>query len=148
MELEFKSAAENFTSIDMLVRHRGASLALEVDGPYHFSANRPHARLGSTVLRDRLLQAEGYTVVSVPWFEWEVLQGGEAQGRYLQRLVDEAVALGRRRGGGGGGDGGAGGGGGGGDGGGGGGSGGDGGGGGRGGGGRGGSGGRGSRGRR
>jgi hypothetical protein len=42
VELEFKSAAQNFTSIDMLVRHKGAALALEVDGPWHFSTNEPY----------------------------------------------------------------------------------------------------------
>lgn len=42
VELEFKSAAANYTSIDMLVRHKGAALALEVDGPWHFTANTPY----------------------------------------------------------------------------------------------------------
>lgn len=42
VEMEYKSAAENFTSIDMLVRHRGAALALEVDGPFHFTGNAPY----------------------------------------------------------------------------------------------------------
>jgi hypothetical protein len=155
VELEYKSAAANYTSIDMLVRHRGADLALEVDGPWHFSANHPYrccgalhasacvcmrlhasacfcmracagagARgwpvlqllpsynclrkptkrgtnrptipnrlLGGTVLRNRLLEAEGYTLVSVPFFEWEALPATDAaRGQYLQDLVDRAAA--------------------------------------------------------
>jgi len=48
--------------------------------------------LGSTLLRDRLLRAEGYAVVSVPFYEWEGVPNGDAQrGRYLQRKVDEAA---------------------------------------------------------
>ncbi|KIZ04722.1 hypothetical protein MNEG_3241 [Monoraphidium neglectum] len=100
VELEYRSAAENFSSVDMLVRHRGAALALEVDGPWHFTANQPYKRLGSTLLRDRLLAAEGFTVVSVPFYEWEALTSNQARGAYLQAKLDaaaDAAAAGGRR---------------------------------------------------
>lgn len=57
-------------------------------------------RLGSTLLRDRLLAAEGFTVVSVPFYEWEALTSNQARGAYLQAKLDaaaDAAAAGGRR---------------------------------------------------
>ena len=77
----------------MVVHYGGARIAVEVDGPSHFTANRPHARLGSTALRDRLLRAKGFAVAPVPFYEWNELGGDEdARGRYLRELVERAAA--------------------------------------------------------
>jgi hypothetical protein len=47
----------------------GLKLAIEADGPTHFLW--PNNRLnGSTQHRNRVLEARGYAVVSVPYFEW------------------------------------------------------------------------------
>ncbi|KAJ1478587.1 hypothetical protein T484DRAFT_1817030 [Baffinella frigidus] len=70
-------------SIDMLVRSRSAGdvdpsetrggghlgYAVEVDGPTHFLE----------------LRQLGYTVVSVPFWEWRALKGGQEQEEYLHR---------------------------------------------------------------
>jgi hypothetical protein len=48
----------------------GGSIALEFDGPSHFTKGTL-GPLGHTRLRDRLLSAMGRRVVSVPFFEWD-----------------------------------------------------------------------------
>jgi predicted component of type VI protein secretion system len=54
-------------SIDIAVQlPDGSRLAVEVDGPYHFLSNSPGRLDGATLLRNRLLEARGWRVVSVP----------------------------------------------------------------------------------
>ncbi|KAG1673218.1 hypothetical protein FOA52_013098 [Chlamydomonas sp. UWO 241] len=54
-------------SIDIAVQlPDGSKLAVEVDGPTHFLSNAPTVPNGTTRLRNRLLEARGWRVVSVP----------------------------------------------------------------------------------
>ena len=59
-------------------------IALEVDGPQHFVERLPN---GGMLLRNRLLEARGFRVISVPFYEWNSLQAG-GQMEYLSRLFD------------------------------------------------------------
>jgi len=45
-----------------------ANVALEIDGPTHFSRNS-NGLLGHTVLKHRLLRAAGWTVIPIPFHE-------------------------------------------------------------------------------
>ena len=47
----------------------GRKVAIEVDGPYHFSVNT-NSPLGQTMIRRRLLRAVGWNVISVPFHAW------------------------------------------------------------------------------
>ncbi|KAJ1473975.1 RAP domain-containing protein [Baffinella frigidus] len=73
--------------IDSRVSGAGRVWAVEVDGPTHFlqggSGREPS---GSTLLKRRQLGELGYTVVAVPYWEWNDLEGkGEEElRRYLQ----------------------------------------------------------------
>jgi len=58
-------------TIDVAITAGGKRLAIEVDGPTHFLQQPQHAPNGSTLLRNRLLAAHGWKVVSVPYYEWE-----------------------------------------------------------------------------
>ncbi len=87
----------NRHSVDILIRFRGTMVAMEVDGPMHFTANRPYRRLGRTVLRDRMLAGQGLRVVSIPWFEWAECKGDQARQEYLLRKLEVAVARPGRR---------------------------------------------------
>jgi hypothetical protein len=70
-------------SMDIMAVHvSGARLAIEVDGPAHFSACPGHQRTGTTLFRDAQLAARGYTVLPVAFFEWNaaVAAGAAAAG--------------------------------------------------------------------
>ncbi|KAG1670168.1 hypothetical protein FOA52_000880 [Chlamydomonas sp. UWO 241] len=58
----------------------GQKLAVEVDGPHHFLSNRQPD--GATIMRNRLLEADCWRVVSVPATEWD---GHYAKGEQAAR---------------------------------------------------------------
>ncbi|KAL4443822.1 hypothetical protein ABPG75_011559 [Micractinium tetrahymenae] len=81
--------ADHLFSVDIsLVAER---IAIEVDGPHHFTANT-FQPLGEMASRRKLLRARGWRVVSVPFYHWS---GEEEEGRraLLQRVVADARAL-------------------------------------------------------
>ncbi len=83
-ELEYITA-DGLFSIDLAILDR--CIAIEFDGPYHFTRNTLEP-LGHTLLRDRLLSAMGWHVVSIPFFEWSKLRSMEAIDAYVeQRLL-------------------------------------------------------------
>ncbi|KAJ1486223.1 RAP domain-containing protein, partial [Baffinella frigidus] len=86
MEEEYRDARSGY-SIDVLVRRRSAAgsteWAVEVDGPSHFLADA-RTPSGSTLLKRKQLGQLGYTVVPVPFWEWDALRGEEAKRRYLE----------------------------------------------------------------
>lgn len=63
-------------SIDIAaVRADGRQLAIEVDGPTHFT--RPSRNVDAcTKCRDLMLHRHGWTVVSLPYFELQAIRGG------------------------------------------------------------------------
>jgi hypothetical protein len=78
-EMEFMTADALFR-IDIAFPQ--AKVAVEVDGPLHFS-NNTRLPLGSTAIRRRLLEQSGWTVVSVPFFEWDPLASSKERQKYL-----------------------------------------------------------------
>ena len=82
-ELEY-TTADGLFSIDLAVVDR--RIAIEYDGPSHFTMNTLEP-LGHTRLRDRLLSAMGWQVVSVPFFEWDKLQRPEQMDSYVEHRV-------------------------------------------------------------
>ncbi|KAG1672292.1 hypothetical protein FOA52_004307 [Chlamydomonas sp. UWO 241] len=77
-------------SIDIALQLPGSDqkLAVEADGPTHFLSNTPTGPTGATRLRNRLLEARGWRVVSVPVTEWDrhVPKGAQAARDYLTSL--------------------------------------------------------------
>ncbi|CAN0048100.1 unnamed protein product [Ectocarpus fasciculatus] len=63
-------------------------LALEVDGPAHFTKNTARP-LGHMVLKHRTLSKMGWTVVSIPFLEWNPIPfwSSMEKKRYLQRKL-------------------------------------------------------------
>ncbi len=82
-ELEY-TTADGLYSIDLAIVDR--RIALEFDGPSHFTVNTLEP-LGHTRLRDRLLSAMGWHVVSIPFFEWDRLQRPEQMDSYMEHRV-------------------------------------------------------------
>jgi hypothetical protein len=65
-----------------------AGWAVEVDGPSHFvksSDGRLHPN-GGTILKRRHLEALGYALVSVPFWQWNGLKKGEREGYLREKL--------------------------------------------------------------
>ncbi|KAA6419711.1 MAG: hypothetical protein FRX49_10435 [Trebouxia sp. A1-2] len=79
-------AEDGIFSVDVAVIRDDQKVAIEVDGPYHYTHNT-HQPLGHTLLRRRLLTALGWTVVSVPYFDWGRLYSGPHKAIYLARLL-------------------------------------------------------------
>ena len=73
--------ADGLFSIDPAIVDRRT--ALEFDGPSHFTHTTLEP-LGHTRLRDRLLSAMGWHVVSIPFFEWGRLHQPEQMDVYVK----------------------------------------------------------------
>lgn len=63
-------------------------VALEIDGPTHFSRNTG-APLGHTMLKRRYITSAGWKVYSLSNLEWEELQGGSQQLDYLREILKD-----------------------------------------------------------
>jgi very-short-patch-repair endonuclease len=86
-ELEYITT-DGLFSIDLAILDK--RIALEFDGPSHFTTNTLEP-LGHTRLRDRLLSAMGWCVVSIPFFEWARLQRPEQKDAYVKHRVHRSL---------------------------------------------------------
>lgn len=77
-------AVDGYTLDAVVVDRR---VALEIDGPTHFSRNSG-IPLGHTMLKRRYISAAGWRLISVPHQEWEELQGGFEQLEYLRGIIE------------------------------------------------------------
>ena len=63
-------AEDGLFGVDIyVVTPEGRKVAIEVDGPHHFTSNT-NQPLGHHVLRRRLMAAMGWDIISVPYFTW------------------------------------------------------------------------------
>jgi hypothetical protein len=77
-------AADGLPSIDLAIV--GRRIALELDGPSHFTTNTLEP-LGHIRMRGRLLSAMGWHVVSIPCFEWSRLRQPFERDAYVLALL-------------------------------------------------------------
>ena len=90
--LQTVETRESGYSIDMVVHDlrvnaksntgAAAGWAVEYDGPYHFLAGR--SPLSGTLMKRRHLQLLGYTVVSLPYWEWDLLKKSDKRKIYVE----------------------------------------------------------------
>ena len=64
------------------IRGAAAGWAVEFDGPSHFLTCR--LPVGGTLMKRRHLELLGYTVVSLPFWEWGQLTGSDERKEYLR----------------------------------------------------------------
>ena len=57
-----------------------------MDGPWHY-VNGSRETNGATGLKRRVLRLLGYRVVSIPYWEWDGLNGKEQKEGYLRGVV-------------------------------------------------------------
>jgi hypothetical protein len=86
VEDEFRCPKSSY-SIDMRVNAKSstgaaAGWAVEFDGPSHFLTGR--LPVGGTLMKRRHLELLGYTVVSLPFWEWDQLTGSDERKEYLR----------------------------------------------------------------
>ena len=91
VEDEFRCPKSGY-SIDMRVHDMhvigksstgaAAGWAVEFDGPSHFLTCR--LPVGGTLMKRRHLELLGYTVVSLPFWEWDQLTGSDERKEYLR----------------------------------------------------------------
>jgi hypothetical protein len=66
-------------------------VVVEVDGPSHFcqaAGGKIDRAVGSTLLKRRLLEGQGWSCVSIPYFEWDALNDHcKQQEEYLRRKL-------------------------------------------------------------
>ncbi|XP_059655764.1 RAP domain-containing protein, chloroplastic [Cornus florida] len=78
-------AVDGFTLDAVLVDQK---VALEIDGPTHFSRNSG-VPLGHTMLKRRYISAAGWKFESVAHQHWEELQGEFEQHEYLRKILKD-----------------------------------------------------------
>lgn len=78
---------DGFTLDAVLVDRK---VALEIDGPTHFSRNLG-VPLGHTMLKRRYIAAAGWKIISVSHQEWEQLQGEFEMLEYLRRILQDHI---------------------------------------------------------
>lgn len=71
------------------MRHAGQRIAIEADGPHHFTANGVQP-LGEMRARYRLLDARGWSVLSVPLLVWKAHSDDAAHRTFLQEVCMHA----------------------------------------------------------
>ena len=78
--------------VDALVRVGDRLVAVEADGPSHFTAfGGPPRPTGSTRLRDEMLRRHGYAVVAVAHFEWAAEADGHVRREALRARINAAA---------------------------------------------------------
>jgi len=80
----FEFVTEEGLSLDMA--HPGTMTAIEVDGPFHYLESKGKQRVenGRTRFKSRIVRQLGWTLIHVPYFEWDALIDAAAQDSYLQ----------------------------------------------------------------
>ena len=91
-------------AVDIALKIAGLKLAVEIDGPSHLTTNTQEP-LGNTLFKCRMLEASGWSVVTVPIHEWDRCATDDAKEtlvlnkmkKYLKKLFRDEEVLEARR---------------------------------------------------
>eukprot|EP01025_Chloroclados_australasicus_P049646 TRINITY_DN5667_c0_g1_i1.p1 TRINITY_DN5667_c0_g1~~TRINITY_DN5667_c0_g1_i1.p1 ORF type:complete len:648 (+),score=63.40 TRINITY_DN5667_c0_g1_i1:77-1945(+) len=73
--------------VDIFLELDGRQIAVEFDGPQHFTRNKPYKKVIKTLIRDRVLKAAGLEVLSIPFYDWEKKPDKSKKMSYLKKLL-------------------------------------------------------------
>jgi len=83
---------DDFTSYSIDIASQALQIAVEVDGPSHFTASpndtSVHYMNGSTLFKRRLLTAAGWRVINLPHYELNALQSVSDKKKYINNLLE------------------------------------------------------------
>ncbi|KAK9844941.1 hypothetical protein WJX74_008931 [Apatococcus lobatus] len=79
-------------SVDIKLLGNAEKVAIEFDGPYHFTVNLQQP-MGSTLLRRRTMRALGWTLISVPFYHWHSLLTVPDKAAYLYVILEKAGVM-------------------------------------------------------
>ncbi|GBF96778.1 hypothetical protein Rsub_09634 [Raphidocelis subcapitata] len=99
VRLEAPTSGGGYRTVDITATHvpTGRRVAIEVDGPSHFvaeSGGRDESAWpprGETGARDRALEAEGYVVVTVPYWAWTARRRPQGKRKRGGATAEEAA---------------------------------------------------------
>ena len=77
--------------LDLVLEAGGVTIGFEVEGPHHF-IGRSQQPKGKTLLKRRQLQAAGWRLMGLPYWEWDACENKRAaQCALLSARLDEAM---------------------------------------------------------
>ena len=68
---------------------RPAKVAVEVNGVFHFSRNS-EAPLGKDVIKQKILEKQGYRVLVIPYFHWCILEDAQKP-KFLRDVLEKCI---------------------------------------------------------
>jgi len=89
--------ANGCIKVDLAMCYHGKNLAIEVADRRRHSSNPPFHPMGKMVLRERVLEANGWRVIRVPSHEWESMRTLENKIKYMGNRLDTALLNGPAR---------------------------------------------------
>jgi len=84
--------ADQLYSLDLMLESKSQKIAIEADGPMHFTVNTQQP-IGPFLLRRRALRLLGWIVVSVPYFKWHYIKEKDRAAFLLTTLINAGVDL-------------------------------------------------------
>eukprot|EP01026_Neomeris_dumetosa_P079286 TRINITY_DN86382_c0_g1_i2.p2 TRINITY_DN86382_c0_g1~~TRINITY_DN86382_c0_g1_i2.p2 ORF type:complete len:130 (-),score=19.09 TRINITY_DN86382_c0_g1_i2:107-496(-) len=77
-------------TIDLMIDLDGQLLAIQAEDESFFSVSEPKAVVFKKIFQQQLLENRGFTVVSVPFYEWDLQTTQQSKESYLARKLEKA----------------------------------------------------------
>lgn len=84
-------STDGYFSIDVALHWQGWPVAIEVNGPHHYTKTLPYQILGPSSWKNRRLAARGLKVVNVEWFKWGELDSHVDRVAFMMRKLQQHV---------------------------------------------------------
>eukprot|EP01024_Parvocaulis_polyphysoides_P038394 TRINITY_DN34471_c2_g2_i1.p1 TRINITY_DN34471_c2_g2~~TRINITY_DN34471_c2_g2_i1.p1 ORF type:complete len:283 (+),score=63.28 TRINITY_DN34471_c2_g2_i1:2-850(+) len=84
---------QDYIAVDIAISVDDRKIAVEADGPFHYSVNAPYVQLRTSFIRNKILESFGWEVVVIPFYEWDQFEQRGDKKLYLMSKImgDEEV---------------------------------------------------------